>query len=264
MAWIETGDARLYYEVHGGADEAAAAPWVVLLHGVGGNHASWFYQVAAWRERFRVVVVDARGFGRSTDPGNIGRDAFVDDLERLFDAAHIDRAVLIGQSMGGGTAVSYTCRHPDRVNALVLADTLFGVELPDGVRDEMDAVGRYTATLSQQERVLGSTFRRQQPGLSMLYTALASFNGVNVRTLTGVQTLHSPREIAAVGVPVLFVVGEEDALFPSHAVRAVQRELPGSGFVELPGVGHSAYFEAPDAFNAVVVDWLAGALGPTA
>jgi pimeloyl-ACP methyl ester carboxylesterase len=79
---------------------------------------------------------------------------------------------------------------------------------------------------------------------------------VNVRTLAGVQGLHAPREIAGTGVPLLLLVGADDALFPAEAVRAVHGEIPGSAFVELPEVGHSAYFEAPDEFTCRVLQWL--------
>ncbi len=255
MPSFARGDADLYYEVHG----EAKRPPLVLLHGVGGNHASWFHQVTEWRQRFRVVVPDARGFGNSTDPGRRGRDEFVADLEAMFEHAGIERAVVVGQSMGGGTAVSFACRHPDKVRALVLADTLFGITLPESVRADMEARTARMATASQQERVLGPAFRAASPHLATLYTALASFNVANVRTLTGTQDLNTPAAIAATGVPILFLVGEDDALFPPSAVHAVQRATAGSSYVELDGVGHSAYIEAPDRFNSAIVDWLATA-----
>lgn len=258
MKTIKRGETTLYYEVHG---PASAECTLVLLHGVGGNHASWFHQVTAWRERFRLVVPDARGFGKSNDAEGAGRDGFLQDLECVLDAENVQRCVLIGQSMGGGTAIDYACEHPDRTMALVLADTLFGISLPSAQQEEMAEVSRRTATYSQQERVLGSTFRRRQPAESTLYTALASFNQVNVRTLQGKQVEHLLEEISATAVPVLFVVGEEDLLFPPAIVRKVHDGVTGARFIELPKVGHSAYFEAPEAFNRVIEYWLEGVTG---
>jgi 3-oxoadipate enol-lactonase len=252
MPSFARNDADLYYEVHG----EPTGPTLVLLHGVGGNHASWFHQVTEWRHRFRIVVPDARGFGRSTDPQRSGRDDFVGDFEALFDHAGIDRAVLVGQSMGGGTAISFACRHPEKVRALVLADTLFGIALPESVRADMAALTARMATASQQERVLGPRFRAASPHLATLYTALASFNVANVRTLTGTQAAHTPAEIAATRIPILFLVGQEDALFPPSAVRAVHLATAGSAYVELDGVGHSGYIEAPDRFNSAIAEWL--------
>ena len=264
MPYVQAGRSALYYEVHGQA-AADGAPTLVLLHGVGGNHASWFHQVDAWRARHRILVPDARGFGNSTDEEGAGRDRFADDLEAVLQDSGTDgRIVLIGQSMGGGTALTYACRHPRRVAALVLADTLFGLALPAGVRERMQALTRRNAQLSQVQRVLGPTCVRERPAMAALYTALASFNRVNVRTLAGAQPLHEPAELAATGVPVLFVVGEEDVLFPPDEVAAVQACVPGSSLARLPACGHSAYFESPDAFNGAVMGWLAGLPGAAA
>jgi pimeloyl-ACP methyl ester carboxylesterase len=256
MPTLQRGDSTLYYELTGDAAPAGDSLTLVLLHGVGGNHASWFYQVTAWRARYRLLVIDARGFGNSVDADKHGRDAFVDDLAAVLDATSCGRVVLIGQSMGAGTAISYACANPARVAGLVIADSLFGIALPPGMRERMAALTERNASLSQVERVLGPTTVATRPDMATLYTALASFNAVNVRTLTGTQALHAPDEIAATGAPVLFVVGGEDVLFPPEEMREIHRHVTGSSFALLEGVGHSAYFEAPDAFNASVENWL--------
>lgn len=261
MPILQRNDSTLYYELYDDAPSAADAPTLVLLHGVGGNHASWFYQIAAWRASRRVLVIDARGFGNSSDAEGLGRSGFVDDLAAVLDAASCRRAVFIGQSMGAGTAISYGCAHPERVAGLVIADSLFGIALPAGVHERMETLTARNASLSQIARVLGASTVANRPDTATLYTALASFNAVNVRTLKGVQTLHTPDAIASIGAPVLFVVGEEDALFPPDEVREVQRNVAGSSFALLEGVGHSAYFEGPQAFNACIEDWLARELG---
>ncbi|WPB57452.1 alpha/beta hydrolase [Xylophilus sp. GOD-11R] len=257
MTLLQAGASQLYYELHD-AQPGAERPTLVLMHGVGGNHGSWFHQVTAWRERYRLLAIDARGFGNSIDAERLGRDRFVDDLHAVLDAAQVGRAIFIGQSMGGGTALSYTLRHPERVAALVLADTMFGIALSGEQRDRMAALTARNAGLTQIQRVLGPTCVAAQPAMATLYTTLASFNRANVRTLVGTQALHPPGQLAATGVPVLFLVGDEDVLFPPAEVQEVQRQVPGSDFVCLPASGHSAYFETPDAFNAAVLGWLAG------
>lgn len=251
MPTIERGASRLYYESHG-----EGAP-VVLLHGVGGNHASWFHQVVAWREKLRVITFDARGFGNSTDAELLGRAAFADDLEALLDHLQIERAALVAQSMGGGAAVTFAARAPQRVRALVLADTLVGLDLPQDMAARMREVAARTANLSQIERVLGPTFTRAQPASAFLYTSLASFNDTSVRTLRGEQPLTSLDALDACGVPTLFVAGVEDVLFPAEEIRRAQSLMRGAEFLEIAGAGHSAYFEAPHVFNEAVFAWLA-------
>jgi pimeloyl-ACP methyl ester carboxylesterase len=250
MPYIVRGASRLYYEQHGEGDP------VVLLHGVGGNHASWFHQVVAWRAKAQVITVDARGFGNSEDVEQWGRSAFADDLLALLDTLGLGRVSIVAQSMGGGTASSFVLRHPERVRSLVLADTLVGLALPDDLAASMAEVAQRTQSLTQLERVLGPTFTQAQPAQAYLYTALASFNATNVRNLQGEQSLASAAQLSATGVPILFVAGNEDVLFPSAYIHAFQRTLAGSAFIEIPGAGHSAYFEAPAAFNHQVYDWL--------
>ena len=256
MSTIQIGASTLYYELY---DDTPARdrPTLVLLHGVGGNHASWFHQVTAWRPGHRLLVVDARGFGNSSDEENAGRDRFVDDLAAVLDAAHVDRAVLVAQSMGGGTAAGYTCRHPRRVLALVLADTLVGLSLPASLSQRMALLTEQNSSLTQVQRVLGPTFVAAHPTQATLYTALASFNRYNIRTLPGAGEKHTLAELAATKVPLLFVVGEEDVLFPPAEVQAAHLATPGSSFVTLPQAGHSAYFETPAAFNDTVMGWIA-------
>jgi 3-oxoadipate enol-lactonase len=250
MPYVQAGDSRLYYETHGDGES------IVFLHGVGGNHASWFRQVAAFRSRYRVVVFDARGFGNSVDVEQLGRSAFVSDLELLLDELRISRACLVAQSMGGGTAALFTCRHPDRVRALVLADTLVGIEVPASMVSTMKARAEANRQLPQLQRVLGATFREREPAMAQLYLELASFNRVTHLTLQGVQQTCTPEQLAASGAPILFVVGREDVLFPPAAVRALHELVPGSAYEEIPGAGHSAYFENPDGFNACLAAFL--------
>ncbi|MFP3709314.1 alpha/beta fold hydrolase [Paraburkholderia sp. SIMBA_009] len=250
MPYLSLDASRLYYETHG-----SGRP-VVLLHGVGGNHASWFHQIEAWSSRYQLIVFDARGFGNSTDVEGHGRSAFTGDLVRLLDHLGIARAALIAQSMGGGTAVDFTCRFPERVEALVLADTLVWLDAPPDMSAAFAAVQAHTENLSQLERVLGATFRAEQPAASELYLQIASFNHYVFRTLTGVQTRYRPQQLGQAAVPTLFVVGEEDVLFPPDLVAQAAAGVRGARIERLPRAGHSAYFESPQRFNDTVGGWL--------
>ncbi|MDB6001850.1 MAG: alpha/beta hydrolase [Rhizobacter sp.] len=252
MPYLNAGASRLYHEVHG------EGPPVVLLHGVGGNHASWFHQFSALRERFTLIAIDARGFGNSEDVEGLGRSAFMSDLALVLDALELPRVSIVAQSMGGGTAASFTCQYPRRVRSLVLADTLVGIELPAAIQPFMKEVSEKGMALTQLQRVLGPTFSAREPAMSALYLALASFNSVNVRTLTGTQPKSTTAQLSASGVPILFIAGEEDVLFPPRAIQAVQAEVAGSAYAEIAQAGHSAYFENPAPFNELIADWILG------
>jgi len=257
MPFASRGQSQLYYEVSG------AGRTLVLCHGVGGNHASWYLQVAALAARFRIVTWDHRGFGLSSDVEGLGRAGFVDDLVAVLDAVAADRAVLVGQSMGGGTCLAAACNFPDRVDGLVMADSLAQAAIPPEIAERFAANATAMADLTQIERVLGTTIRRENPAAATLYSQIAGFNATTLRTLKGEMPLYSAQALADCGVPSLFIVGEEDVLFPPWAVKAFQERVPVSRYVELARTGHSAFYERPDAFNAVLEDWLS-AIGYTA
>ena len=108
MATVNIDGFELFY-----AEEGNGTP-VVFAHGVGGNHASWYNQVAAMSGRYRTIVFDHRGFGNSRDPGGPSRSRFIEDLRALLDHLGIERAALVAQSMGGGTCAGFTVRYPER------------------------------------------------------------------------------------------------------------------------------------------------------
>jgi pimeloyl-ACP methyl ester carboxylesterase len=250
MPYIDVGESRLYYEAYG------EGPPLVLAHGVGGNHASWFRQVPEFARNYRVVVFDHRAFGNSTDIEQLGRARFIADLEALLDGLGIARAVLVGQSMGGGTVAAFTIAHPERVAGVVVASSLAGCVPPEPIASELRAVEAATADLSQVERVLGPVLREDDPALTLLYLQIASFNSVTIKTVRGAMPRWSPRELAAGGVPVQFLAGEHDVLFPPELVCAVHGLVPGSRYHMIEGAGHSAYFERATAFNTRLAAFL--------
>jgi len=218
---------------------------------------TWYQQVPVFSHSHRVVVIDHRGFGNSTDPANVGRTRFVDDLTALLDHLQIERATLLAQSMGGGTCSGFASRHPQRVRALVLADTLVGMEEPDEITEFMVEVRAETGNLSQLERVLGARFRSEHPSEALLYSQLASFNTYVLKTLPGkLPDSCTADQLSTSGIPCLFIVGSEDILFPPRAIRAFQQRVAGSSLVEIPNAGHSAYFEKPGEFNRAVLEFL--------
>ncbi|WP_198083412.1 alpha/beta fold hydrolase [Variovorax sp. E3] len=90
MPYLTIGESRIYYEQHG------EGPNLVLLHGVGGNHASWFAQIAGLSHRYRLTTVDFRGFGNSSDVEQAGREGFAGDLVTIWRELQLDGAVLVG------------------------------------------------------------------------------------------------------------------------------------------------------------------------
>ena len=252
MATVNIDGFGLYYEDYGEGEP------VVFAHGVGGNHASWYNQVVAFREQYRAIVFDHRGFGNSRDvAGGPGRSRFVEDLRALLDHLGIEKTVLVAQSMGGGTCTGFTAKYPERVRALVLADTVLGMKLPEAIAAENAVIRDANESLGQLERVLGVKTRENEPELTQLYAQIASFNMVNRHTAGGeFGPGVTPEDLAATGVPILLIVGSDDVLAQPQIISAVHKLMPGADLVEVPDAGHSVYFEAPAAFNEAVFAFL--------
>ena len=251
MPILSTDSADLYYEVSG-----EGFP-IIFAHGVGGNHAIWYKQISVFSQSYQVITFDHRGFGNSTDPLTLGRNAFVSDLKALIDHLQLEKVVLVGQSMGGGTCVCFTCAYPEMVSALVIADSLHGLEEPEVVKQIMDEARSKTRDLEQIERVLGIRFRQEDPSAEILYRQINSFNATDQRSLAGqYEKLYTPEQLDEANVPILLIAGTEDILFPIDAIREVKKLVKNSFIVEIQDSGHSAFFERATEFNDSVLSLL--------
>src|SRR3990172_12371291 len=121
MPYASVNGTELYYEENG-----KGFP-VVLAHGAGGNHLSWWQQVPEFSRHHRVITFDHRGWGLTLDAGDLGPAAFIDDLRGLLDHLEIEEALLVGQSMGGLTCLGAALAQPRRVRGLVMANTFAGM-----------------------------------------------------------------------------------------------------------------------------------------
>ncbi|HVC69822.1 MAG TPA: alpha/beta fold hydrolase [Acidimicrobiales bacterium] len=250
--FIDHDGEQIYYEVVG----EGGIP-LVLNHGAGGNHAAWFQQVAPFAADRTVVTWDHRGYGRSTDHGDrSGPEAAVGDLLALLDALKIDRADLVGQSMGGWTIVGLALARPSLVRSLVLADTLGGFTSQS---IEAGLAARRTDALVWKEVLgahpaLGEAFSIGQPERAHLYQSLGQMGSADASVILPrlLATTHNESEAAKMTMPVLCLVGDRDPLFPPASIRALANLLPDARVVEISGCGHSPYFEDPAAWNAVV------------
>ncbi|HEX2484510.1 MAG TPA: alpha/beta hydrolase, partial [Myxococcota bacterium] len=255
--FAESDGERIYFESVG-----AGEPTIVLCHGAGSNHASWFQQTAVFGAERRVVAFDQRGFGRSTARGGPTRpELAARDLAAVLDAADVSGPVdVVGQSMGGWCALAFALAHPGRVRRVVLADTPAGImtaELAAALR----TIGERTAVPPDElgrHPALGAGFVARAPAHAYLYQMLGGFGEPDLAKVapTLLATVVPDARLAALVQPVLFVVGAEDALFPPDAIRASAAKLADARVVEIQGAGHSPYFERPGAWNRAVAAFL--------
>jgi 3-oxoadipate enol-lactonase len=247
MPKAQVNGIELYYEVHGDG------PAVVFAHGAGGNHLSWWQQVPVFARQFRCITFDHRGFGQSPDvPSGPGTRAFVDDVRILLDSLHIERASLVAQSLGGRTCLGLALAHPERVQALVMADTTGGFS--DTRMGQLRAEGEtLLAGDNPPPRTYARRFLEEQPQQAFLYEQIRLLNPP--RAETPVAGLPA-EQLQRLRTPTLLIVGEHDIIAPPAVMKMFQSYIPHARLVEVAGAGHSVYFERPDAFNSAVLDFL--------
>lgn len=242
-----------YYELHG------EGPAIVFAHGGAGNHLVWWQQVPVFSRSYKCVTIDHRGFGMSRDVRDgPGSAAYVEDARCLLDHLGIDKAMMVGQSMGGITALGFATTYPLRTNALVLTSTTGGNNIAEIAEiisgnlpmDQGDA-GR---------KALGSDFVASQPAKAFLYHQMAALNREAPHKIPPIPAF--PVEVLnEYRIPTLLAVGEEDAILnsPSAMLRAMEvmaQHVPHARLVKFPKAGHSVYFEQPDRFNQALAEFL--------
>jgi pimeloyl-ACP methyl ester carboxylesterase len=259
-------DIRLYYEEHG------RGPALVLAHGHACGVRSWDSQLRGLTDQYRVIVYDARGHGLSEAPREVSaysQEQMVDDLCGLMDHLGLDTAAVGGLSMGGNVVLNFAFAHPERVRALILADTgagsddtgrmlarsLKGADVLEsgGIEAYVDwamshpAFSRFVSKGPEEERFIRSCLMTNRAhGLAL------STRGVQAKR-PSVYALEA--QLRRLGMPVLLIVGEHDeACLPVHAFMG--RTIPKASHHVLPGAGHLTNLETPEAFNRLVADFL--------
>ena len=252
--FVVFGSERIYYESTGSGDV------VVLSHGAGGNHAIWMQQTPVLAETYRVVTWDQRGWGRSTDSQRLAGDpdTAVEDLRRLLDHLDIDKAHIVGQSMGGWAVAGFTLRYPERTRSLTLANTYGGLST--------EAMRKWTTPDRWQELQAraaekGRDFDIADPARAFQYAQISRLSPPRAPTNLGERlfgTHWDLEEARKTAVPILIVTGPHDWIFAPEMMRLLDEELPTSRLVEIPDSGHSPYFERPDLWNRAVLEHLGG------
>lgn len=272
MPSVDLNGARIYYEEHGKGFPA------VFAHGLGGNHLSWWQQIPEFSRHYRCITFDHRGWGLSLDSDGAGPASFIGDLRALLEHLHIESTFLVGQSMGGLSCLAIALADPERVRGLVMSNTFAGMRREvwlasdDEVRESVRAVWDRRRA-DGIKRALGREFSSRHKDRAFLYKQIRILNeeGPNklqdddrvtrFRALERVpESSASSEALAAMTTPVLFVGGEHDEVMPVSLMKIAAGMIPQSRMIVAPGAGHSVYFEQPEVFNHVVLEFFADCL----
>jgi pimeloyl-ACP methyl ester carboxylesterase len=265
MSWLKRPGCELYYEVSG------SGPAIVFAHGLGGNHMAWWQQLAHFSPRYTCVTFSHRGFPPSgAVAGASAPDAYADDLAALIAELGLNEVRLVAQSMGGWTCLEYALREPGKVRALVMASTsgtldfrqLKGPEAAE-IQQWVRGADRKVAELEARgfSQASGARMHEEQPALAHLYGQISRLTPAefreSVRGRIRAMRTGSPSLLAQLPMPVLFLTGDEDVVFPAAAGPGFAALAPHGRAARIPKAGHSVYFERAAEFNRIVEEFLA-------
>jgi len=262
--FIDVGNARLFYEELGAGDP------VVMIHGGLLDRRMWDGQFGVFAETHRAIRYDARGHGLSK-AGN-GSFSHHEDLKRLLDALKVEKAAIMGLSMGGYIAIDFALANPDRVSALILAAPgLTGYKFDSEVlKKNNEALNK--AAQDNDIKMLVEYFQRSwTDGPARTPDEVDPAVREKVR-LMSTETLQNrnreSREIRleppAIGrlpeiqTPTLAVVGDLDMPDILEIVGLIEKNVKGARKVIIKGAAHMVNMERPAEFNRVVLNFLAG------
>lgn len=261
--YVEVEGGRLYHE------RAGSGPAVVLIHPGLWDLRAWDAQFDVFAERHEVVRYDVRGYGRSSRP-EAGRPySHIRDLAAVMDAVAIERAALVGCSLGGGISIEFSLVHPDRTSALVLAAPGLG-----GLEGTPDEEAWWEPRDRQIEAAIAAgDLERAQDLQLAIWASLGvddesgrrireiAFDNLHELTMdeSGKEGLDPPAigRLEEIAAPALVLPADHDPPGMRRLCEVLAARIPGARTVEIPVTDHVINMRRPAEFNRVVLAFLA-------
>ena len=274
MSIANVGSVELYYEEHGTGDP------LLLIMGLAADSQAWVFQVPDFAQHYRTITFDNRGVGRSAKPpGPYTIHEMADETAGLLDVLGIERAHVVGVSMGGMIAQELVLRHPQRVRGLVLACTYpepdadveslrqFTLSQFGGSVDASGAMKVDVTTINPLmfvQQLLPSVFNqafidKELPKLFQMFGGALQY-GFSMEAILGqvgaVMSHKATDRLHQIKSPTLVITGDADRMVPPVGSEILAREIPGAKLVKVPGGSHGFNFETPELFNREVLEFL--------
>jgi pimeloyl-ACP methyl ester carboxylesterase len=242
---------------------------LVLLHAfpIGAN--LWEPQMRSIPEGWRLITPDLRGFGGSTELDSLSALSmgdYADDVIDLLQELGVQKAVIGGCSMGGYATLALYQAAPELFDGMVLANTRAGADSPEARANRrnmlalVDREGASGVAREMMPKLLGKTTHEANSSAeSTVRRLIKQQSPVAIRSAIH-RMMHRPDStalLAQVSVPTLVITGEEDEMIPVEESRRIAGAIPGAKLVIIPGAGHLANLEQPEAFNAELSAFLA-------
>lgn len=251
-------------------DEGSGIP-LLLIHAFPLSSMMWNFQIEEFKKDFRVIAPDLAGFGQSESLGEIASmDHYAADLVQLLTHLGIEKAVLMGLSLGGYIEFAFYRNYPSMVKALILCDTRSEADdakAREGryrLIGELKEKGSIAASDLMTPRLYAPQTYKTKPELVAQVAGLIEQNdplGLIAATHALVARANSTPDLPNISVPCLVLVGKDDVITPPDAAQAMAKAIPDWQFAVIPQAGHLSNLENPRFFNQVVETFLKGLKG---
>jgi len=247
---------ELYYELHG----KEGAPWLIFSHSLACTVRMWDPQIAAFKDRYRILAYDMRGHGQSAAPaGPYTLDMLADDVLALLRELKIDRACYVGLSIGGMIGQHLALKEPKRFEKMVLADTGH-TQTPETIKQWEERIriaqaqGMKPLVAGTMERWFTPAFRERPEAKRIAELIAATPVAGYVGCGQAIMKLNTTARLKDIKLPVLAITGEADAA--AGGTKYIGEHLPGAKFVNIPQAAHIANIEQPEKFNQALREFL--------
>jgi pimeloyl-ACP methyl ester carboxylesterase len=255
MPYVDLPGVHLWYNDTGGIGTP-----VVFMHAASGTCESWVYQLPVFTAAgYRCIAYDRRNWGRSR-PNLTGEQSgsVSDDLHGLVHHLGLDRFHVVATAAGGIGGLDYAVEHPERVRSLVVANSIGGVQDPEYLEVQHRLRPPEIQQLPIELRELGPSYRGTNPEGTRRWTEIEHSSRPEGTQGPGQQP-RLPMTFArleTIRVPVLMLVGEADLLSPPALMRMLAAHIPNCQFASVPEAGHAAFWEQPEIWNRLVLEFL--------
>lgn len=261
MPTIDINGCKYYYEIHGQGPET-----ILFSHGLLWSGRLFHKQVDYFRDRYRCVVYDHRGQGRSGKPAaGHDMDQLYQDAISLIQALDLGKVHIAGLSMGGFIAMRLAARNPELVHSAILMETSAQEEPFKKKYRMLTTVVKMFGVASVKNKVMPIMFgqkflndpARKEERLFWEEQLLANDKGI-VKAVKGVIDRNGvEEEITKITVPTLIMVGTQDVATTPEKAEFIHERIPGSRLVYIEGAGHSSSVEEPEQVNKAIEEFLA-------
>jgi len=274
MPVAEVNDIQIAYEMYGDGEP------LILIHGFGYNKSAWIAQIDDLSNHFKVITIDVRGSGESSHPEeSFIMDTLVEDLKGLMDVIKIEKAHLMGWSMGSMIIQNFVLKYPERAKKLVLIGTNAGFPSKDGILMLRDSLIKIydlrkkdpEAAFFQLARfVFSPKFRKKMeknptekthgimsPEELIAESTEHQTTPKDLKHLADIIGAHNTLDrLDAIKNETLVIVGTKDTLTPVISNKQLHENLPNSKLEVIEGAGHKVFFENQPEVNPIIIDFL--------